>query len=535
MLFNSLSFIFVFLPLCLLLYYAAVRVSLRLAEGVLVAFSLLFYGWWNKFFLVLLLGSIAFNYVFGLILLHNKDKPKRQNVFLWVSVVSNILLLFYFKYLYSLMAWFDAIGFHIPRESNSVILPLGISFFTFTQIGYLVDCKAGLTKGGKLLDYMLFVTFFPHLIAGPILHHREMIPQFAAPETYRFKLSNFCVGLTLFIMGLFKKILVADTFAPLANNTFEHAGGLSLFTAWGGTLSYTAQLYFDFSGYSEMAVGLALLFGLRFPANFNSPYKAQSIIDYWQRWNMTLTRYLTLYVYNPLALWNTRRLMGKGQILTSRTATTFSGFTNMIAFPMLVTMILAGIWHGAGSQFLVFGLLHATYLIVNHAWRTWGPKKSKDNPRIIGAIHVVGKVGLTMLAVVLAQIFFRATSLHNAFDLLQSLAGQHPFSEEGVRIMPGFVETIMLDNQLHFIEPWLLRLEFGSPLTLLLCFAWIFAMPNALQLTAAYKPTLSNISVGPWKRVAWRPNIVWAFILAVMASLAILAVTGTTEFIYFQF
>ncbi len=284
-----------------------------------------------------------------------------------------------------------------------------------------------MAKDRSIIEYCLFVTFFPHLIAGPIYHHREIMPQFAKSETYRINRGNIAIGLTIFFIGLAKKVLLADSLLQLSNAGFAAPHTLGLLSSWLTALAYSLRLYFDFSGYSDMAIGLAYMFNIRFPLNFNSPYKARSIIDFWQRWHMTLTRYLTLYLYNPMAIWIARRRMARGLPILTRDAQTVGGFLNMIAIPIAVTMTLAGIWHGAGLQFLIFGLLHGVYLTVNHAWRIFGPAHlARDfQNRWIRAAAVIASVLLTYCAALVAQVFFRAASTGDAIGLLAGMAGLH--------------------------------------------------------------------------------------------------------------
>ncbi len=366
MLFNSHIFIFVFMPLALLAYYLLGRINHRAAGVSLVVSSLVFYTWWNPPFVLILMGSIAFNYSISHWITRNEGFDRRQSAILILGVAANLTVLVYYKYLFALVGFLDTIG-ATSLKIDPVLLPLGISFYTFTQIGYLIDCRQGMAKDRDFFDYCLFVTFFPHLIAGPILHHREIMPQFAKSETYRLSRRNMAVGLTIFIIGLAKKVLIADSLIQVSNGGFNAPGTLGLLPSWLTALSFSLQLYFDFSGYSDMAIGLAYMFNVRFPLNFNSPYKARSIIDFWQRWHMTLTRYLTLYLYNPMALSATRRRIARGAPILTRDAKTVGGFVNMIAIPIFITMVLAGVWHGAGLTFLIFGLLHGTYLIINHA------------------------------------------------------------------------------------------------------------------------------------------------------------------------
>jgi len=305
MLFNSFLFLLVFLPIALGVHYALGAVRPRLAALWLCVASIVFYGWWNPQFVILLSGSIVFNYLVSLVILSLAKRPKLQLLATALGVAADLLLLVHYKYFAAMVNFVGEMGFNVG-PMDALILPLGISFFTFTQIGYLLDCRAGVVNDRSPLSYVLFVTFFPHLIAGPILHHKEMMPQFSKRETYRFQADNLSVGGMLFVIGLAKKVLLADTIAPYADAGFASTGEVQFWGAWATALSYALQLYFDFSGYSDMALGLARMFGIRFPLNFNSPYKATSVIDFWARWHMTLTRYITAYLYYPVAMAVTR-------------------------------------------------------------------------------------------------------------------------------------------------------------------------------------------------------------------------------------
>ena len=311
MLFNSYTFIVLFLPAALAGFFACAHLREGLAASWLIGVSLIFYAWWNVAFVPLLLGSIAVNYGMSELIARSRERPRRQTALLSLAVALNLGALFYFKYLYELVQFFFGHGFTTVHV-DPIILPLGISFFTFTQIGYLIDVKQGAASNRGPINYVLFVTFFPHLIAGPILHHREMMPQFAENTTYRFSLQNFAVGLTVFIIGLFKKTILADPLSQVVAQGFSDPAALGVIDSWRTLATYSLQLYFDFSGYSDMAIGLARMFNIRFPLNFNSPFKSETVIEFWQRWHMTLTRYLNLYLYNPLALWVTRRRAQRG-------------------------------------------------------------------------------------------------------------------------------------------------------------------------------------------------------------------------------
>jgi D-alanyl-lipoteichoic acid acyltransferase DltB (MBOAT superfamily) len=520
MLFNSLTFILAFLPIALAGYYLLALLGNRWAAAWLVAVSFLFYTWWSPLLVFLLGGSIVFNFLCGALILRTQNQPRTPGILLTLGICGDLLLLIYYKYLFSLLNWLGFHGLIHLSHSYHVILPLGISFFTFTQIGYLVDCRGGIVKTNRPLDYCLFVTFFPHLIAGPILHHREMMPQFANPETYRLHFRNLAVGSTLFVMGLAKKVLFADHFAPFVGIVFSHPHDLGFFHAWEGVLSYSLQLYFDFSGYSDMACGLALLFGLRFPANFNSPYRAPNIIDFWQRWHMTLTRYITLYIFSPIALWVSRRRIAQGKSVAKKAISTPGGFLSMIALPTFFTMLLAGVWHGAGPTFLVFGLLHATYLIINHAWRSFGPRVPVQPPHpVLRVITDVAKIVLTYLAVVLAEIVFRAASLHDALRILHEMTGLDGFSYHGDPATVAEWDGSTIVNPLLF---------FGL-------FGVVWFMPNSLQILDKFEPTLSKIVTGSLIRFEWRPTLAWSVMVGAVAVLTLLAATGMTEFLYFRF
>ena len=349
MLFTTGEFLFVYLPVAILLFFLLARVACERAAAVwLVVASLAFYAYWRADHTLLLIGSIAFNYGMGRRIASADER--RRAALLRLAVAVNLLVLAWFKYAnFFLRSYADIAGRPVPVLA--IALPLGISFFTFTQIAYLVDVARGKVRETKATHYALFVTYFPHLVAGPILHHAEMMPQFAKSENYRPHLRNLALGWSFLGIGLAKKVRIADTVAPMANLVFEQASQapLTMLSAWEGVLAYTTQIYFDFSGYSDMAIGLSLFLGIRLPYNFNSPYKARSISDFWRRWHITLSRFLRDYLYIPLG--------GNRQGRVRR-------YVNL-----MLTMLLGGLWHGAAWTFVVWGGLHGGYLIVNHAWR----------------------------------------------------------------------------------------------------------------------------------------------------------------------
>ena len=509
MVFSSFAFIVGFLPIALLGFLLCARIGHRAAGLWLVLMSLTFYGYWRISFLPLLVISIVFNFSAGWLLTRAEARPCLQGSILVASVTANLVALFYYKYAAALA---ESLGFNsvagIPFQD--IILPLGISFFTFTQIGYLVDVKQGVARTRDFLSYLLFVTFFPHLIAGPILHNREMMPQFADPATYRFSGENLAVGLTIFTIGLAKKVLLADPLSEDVAANFAAAETIGLITAWHAVIGYSLQLYFDFSGYSDMAIGLARLFNIRFPLNFNSPYKATTVIDYWQRFHMTLTRFITMYVFNPLALWIARQRAARGLDTSRRAMTTASGFATLVGAPTLVTMGLAGIWHGAGMQYLIFGLLHGLYITVNHGMRTFYPAARNTPPRpwlARTAIHVAKVLGVYFAALV-AFAFFRAHSTPAALHLLAGMAGLHGL---GLGLPPMAMAGLVVS------------------------LAIVWGCPNTQQIMSRFEPALGRAIAHPYPRLTWSPTPAWAFISGVIAAISFLALGGTTEFLYFQF
>ncbi len=504
MLFNSQVFLFAFLPATLAGFFLAGRFGRGPAGLWLVAASFVFYAWWNPAFLPVLLVSIAFNFLVSEAIGRLESRPAAQGWLLGLAIAANLAALIYFKYLFALFGVLRETGLDLPFAA--VALPLGISFFTFTQIGYLVDVKQGTARDRGLLDYLLFVTFFPHLIAGPILHNREIMPQFGDPATFRLSGRNLVIGATIFVMGLLKKCLLADPLSAGVGLGFADTSTLPMAAAWITALSYSLQLYFDFSGYSDMAIGLARMFNVRFPLNFNSPYKAASVIDYWQRWHMTLTRYLTLLVYNPIALAVTRRRVARGLPTNRRATATPRGFLQMVLLPTFITMALAGAWHGAGMQFLAFGMLHAIYLSVNHALRIFRPPPIGAPPE--PALTHAGKVLVTYLAVLVGAIFFRAPSVASALNLLAGMLGAH-----------GAGGAVPMLNVL-----WLAAL-----------YVFVWGLPNTQQIMVHAEPALGRILPGRPAWLQWQPSPVWAIATGLGALAGLLTLGGTSEFLYFQF
>ena len=391
MLFNSYIFIFAFLPLTFGIYYFLLHKKLIVgAKGFLVFASLFFYSWWNVAYLPLILVSMLFNYVIGNSLNDNLTHFKfHKKTLLIIGIVCNLSLLGYFKYADFFIENINFV-FNSDISALNLILPLAISFFTFQQIAYLVDSYKAETAEYDFLNYALFVTFFPQLIAGPIVHHAEMMPQFASRWNLVRRYRNISLGLFIFFVGLFKKVVIADTFAEWASYGFDERSSLNFFEAWATSLSYTFQLYFDFSGYTDMAIGAALLFNIKLPINFNSPYKALDIQDFWRRWHMTLSRFLREYIYIPL---------GGNRKGSGRTY-----------FNLMATFVLGGIWHGAGWTFVIWGFLHGFALVVNRFWQKFQIK-----------MPVVLAWFMTFNFVNIAWVFFRAKEWQDAAKVLQGM------------------------------------------------------------------------------------------------------------------
>jgi alginate O-acetyltransferase complex protein AlgI len=506
MLFNSLKFIFIFLPIAMVGFHLLGRFGRRPVIAWLAFASVVFYAFWKPAFVFFLLGSIILNYLVSIAISSAEEGSALRRQILALGVALNLLALFYFKYLYKTLMLLHSL--HLSAlPAHAVLLPLGISFFTFTQISYLVDLAQGQAERQDLLSYILFVTFFPHLIAGPILHHKEMMPQFAAGRRFRLVPTDVALGLTWFIMGLGKKVLIADRLAIGANDAFARAGTQSAASAWAGLVLYTMQLYFDFSGYSDMALGLARIFSIRFPLNFDSPYKATSVTEYWQRWHMTLTRYVTLYLYNPILLSVQRRRLAAGKKTSRKALATVGGFTAMVAFPTMITMLLTGMWHGAGIQFLIFGLIHGVYLTANQAWRHFRQRKkgvAPDPPT--GFLRLALQIGV-YLQVSLALIFFRADSLPAAFGMFHDLIGRNGFGHIGS----------LLDATLGFV-----------------LFPVVWFLPNTQQILGE-EPAGNAAPTAFFSRLRWTPTIGWGIVIVVLFFAVLANIDETTSFLYFQF
>lgn len=477
MLFNSYTYIFLFLPITLIIYFTLNKFKLiQLAKGWLVLASLFFYSYWKLDYLPLILFSMIFNYSIGSTLLVKENLKINKKFVLGIGVVGNILLLGYFKYFNFVLDNLNHL-FHSDFNYMKIILPLAISFFTFQQIAYLVDSYKGETREYDFLNYALFVTFFPQLIAGPIVHHKEMMPQFAKIKNKVFSHKNFAIGLFLFSIGLLKKVFIADGLSGFVTEGYNMADLLNFFESWFVSVSYAMQIYFDFSGYTDMALGVGMMFNIFLPQNFNSPYKAHNIQDFWKRWHMTLSRFLRDYVYIPLG---GNRL---GQLNTYRN--------------LFLTFLIGGIWHGAAWTFVVWGAIHGATSAIHKFWKRF-------NIKMPGFIAVI----LTFIVVNFAWVFFRAEDFDTALKMVSNMMGSNGFTPP--KIFHGHLRLENIDT-LAFFDPT------NTLYTIILGFILLF-VKNSTELAKEFKPTLPN-----------------AIFVSFLLLIGISSLGQPSEFMYFDF
>jgi alginate O-acetyltransferase complex protein AlgI len=492
MLFNSYEFIFIYLPVVLAGFFILGARHPRAAATWLVIASLGFYAYWSVGALPLLVLSACTNYLFGTAIARaTAREDRRAGSLLFAAVSLNLVVLGFFKYanfFIRLANHTTSVFFHgHALDALDIVLPIGISFFTFTQIAFLVDCREGKVRETNFTHYLLFVTYFPHLVAGPIIHHSQMMPQFARRATYALSADSISAGLILFTIGLVKKVLVADgdlasysnaIFNAAADGTEPHA-----LEGWAAAIAYTLRIYFDFSGYTDMALGLSKLFNIELPINFASPFKATNIIEFWRRWHMSLSAFLRDYLYIPLG--GNR----KGKLRRH--------------INLLVTMLLGGLWHGAGGTFLIWGGLHGLYLVANHLWRDLVPRGLEQFlPRPLA--RALG-VMVTFASVVIAFVWFRAAGTPAALHMLKGMFG---FSSG---VPSAFAEAIE-----------------GVPLlTLCLGMAWVWLLPGSNKLVERIK----EVKMAPWGYVESAVAVFYGLLFAI----AVDAMSTHSEFLYFQF
>jgi alginate O-acetyltransferase complex protein AlgI len=523
LLFNSFEFIFLFLPAALFGFFVLGRLGrYRLAIYWLCLASLFFYAWWNPVYLLLLVPFTFANYGLGYLIGTDyfHARPRARRALLFLGVAADLGTLGYFKYTNFFLEWVNRL-FETAIPPRSIILPLGISFYTFQMIAYLVDCYRRECQEKDPIKFLFFPSFFPHQIAGPIVHHQELLPQTRNPSLFRPDAELIAKGITIFAIGLFKKVVFSDAVAVYSTSIFSSltTGYIpNLLEAWIGALSYSLQIYFDFSGYSDMAIGAALLFGLRLPINFLSPYQSRSIIDFWRRWHISLSRFLREYLYFPL-----------GGNRNGR----FRKYLNLF-----LTMAIGGLWHGANTTFVIWGALHGIYLMINHGFRALK----------LGFIRAESlwwksfSHGLTYLGVVFAWVFFRADSTRHALTLIESMLGMNAISLPAGMLnrLPGLGGGRV---NFHGVT------ELGAGTVLFwiaLLHAIAFFAPNTASI-AGYDPGL-DVDPGAEKEMAavnkriksgrfirWKPTFAWALVLGIATFYAILRIAQPSEFLYFQF
>ncbi|MBO9645285.1 MBOAT family protein [Pseudacidovorax intermedius] len=496
MLFNSYAFIFVFFPLVLAGFFLIGWRNTRAAAGFLALASLFFYGWWSVKALPLLLASICMNYWFGLQLTPQEGRSDRaRKRMLVLALTVNLTLLGIFKYAdFFIGNVNEALGEAgiAPLPMLHVALPIGISFYTFTQIAFLVDCWQGKVRERSFVHYVLFVTYFPHLIAGPVLHHAQMMPQFANPATYRVDTNKLALGLAIFSFGLAKKLLIADRMGEYADMVFHGVQGgtiPTLISAWFGVLAYTLQIYFDFSGYSDMAVGIALCMGVNLPLNFASPYKSTSIIEFWRRWHISLSTFLRDYLYIPLG--------GNRKGEARR-------YLNLF-----LTMLLGGLWHGAAWTFVLWGALHGIYLTINHLWNA---KVRRNRPPSRWTLPL--RWLLTFLCVMVAWVVFRADSMTTAMHLYKGMLGLNGVS------MSAFSEFTIPYRKPEFFQTMFLGL--------FIC----LALPPTISLQR-WVPVVPALAGRP--RLAGLATVITAAVTVLLLGMSISRLGTYSPFLYFQF
>lgn len=513
MLFNSYIFLFCFFPISLGLFYVTSRYSRDFSLAVLFFSSLIFYGYGNWHFVPFILFSIYTNFLLEKMLRNSKNYRSRKKI-LVLGLLYNLGFLGYFKYTNFLIGNFNAI-FSKNIHTLDIMLPIGVSFFTFTQIAFLIDSYRGSSQKYSFWNYGLFVTYFPHLIAGPIIHHKEIMPQFESGKVFNFNINSFCVGMTLFSIGFFKKVVIADSFGPLVSTVFDTHITPSLLEAWIAVLAYTLELYLDFSGYSDMALGLSKILSIELPVNFFSPYKSTSIIEFWHRWNMTLSRFLKDYLYIPLG-GNRKGSLRK--------------YMNL-----MITMLLGGLWHGANWTFICWGFLHGFYLVVNNSWRQI--KKYffiKDKRNIF--TRTLSR-GLTFLCVVIAWVYFRSDSLVTAHRILHAMFfGERSLPKEWISPVSSKFYFFMDTLNFSFVNMKTNLLQRPMVFLIPLSFVLVWSFPNAFEFMSKFKPGLLPAK---WDALhpafAWRPSVAWGVLFAGILSISVMHICKSSIFLYFQF
>ena len=490
MLFNSYIFIFVFLPITLLGYFGLNKINKhKLAKAFLCLMSLIFYGYFKPWYVLIIISSVIINY-FACKIMRKMQQGWMKRTFLILLLLANIGILTYYKYFDFIILNINSL-FKTSFNALNILLPLGISFFTFQQLSFVIDSyKNKENINYNFLDYALFVTFFPQLIAGPIVLHSEVIPQFENEKNHKFNFENFSKGIMAFAFGLAKKVLIADLFGRVVDIGFADVGSLNTLTALITMLAYTIQIYFDFSGYCDMATGIALMFNVKLPMNFNSPYKATSVLDFWKRWHITLTRFFTQYVYIPLG--GSR----KGKIRT---------YINVF-----IIFLLSGIWHGANYTFIIWGIMHGIASIIN---RIFKDKIDKQN--------VVINWMITFIFINITWVMFRANSIQDALVFYKKL------------LSFNFGNTAMLTDMIKvfkFSEMTIVQLVIPKIYNFLISYKVIMQGFFAFCIFAVLNMKNTNERIDNFKGSNLK-----AITTSVLLFLSVMSFTQVSTFLYFNF
>lgn len=528
MLFNSDAFLFAFLPITLAGFMVCAACARRAAVIWLIAASLFFYGWWNPVHLWVPIASAVVNFAIAVLIDRRRNHARFNKLLLVAGVTANVLFLVYFKSLIS--PWFGAPGgtgsFSI---TFAIAIPLGISFITFQQIAFLVDTYRKRIVAPGPAEYAFFLLFFPQLVMGPILHYRDIAPQLSVPGFGRLKLDDIACGLSIFAVGLFKKVMIADNIAPYVNRVFDmlaQGAAITPFDAWGAAIAFQFQLYFDFSGYADMAIGIGRLFGMRLPINFDAPYRAVDRFDLWRRWHITFSAFMRQYVFFPLA---------KNQLMP------------LPAWAALViTMIIAGLWHGLGWTFLLWGLIQALLLLGGHLVRHFRRARTGGNYK--SGISLGARITFTFLITALMGVLFRSQNLETAQNVYASLIGMDGFS---VPRQIALVWEATLGSLLGTLGLPLMSLPVVRP-----AMSWndlyLLAFAAAIVWLA---PTTHRLFEGVWtaiepraardvprsienpieRRVRFSLTFGWAIFIASLLCISILFLDRASRYIYYQF
>ena len=492
MLFNSSAFVFIFIPVIFTGFFLLAKISQRAAISWLAIASIFFYAYWSILALPILAISIITNYWIGILI--SRPHLKHRQTALVLAIVVNLVALGYYKYFNFFIDNVNDLRDLMeldPLDSVSIILPIGISFFTFTQIAFLIDSFQGEVKEPDFIQYTLFVSFFPHLLAGPLIHHKQMMPQFSMPENFVVQHEKIVIGLSIFAVGLAKKVLIADTLNGYVASFYDNltlGANPNFLASWLATIGYTFQIYFDFSGYSDMAVGAALLFGIWMPFNFNSPFRATSIIDFWQRWHITLTNYIGNYLYTPITLKFVRLSHGLPLV--------FETFCSMV-IPTFIIFLILGSWHGANWTYVFFGGMHGFYIVINHLWRKAFPLPSKKNKmnRRYKVMKLVAAWTLTFLAVNISCVMFRSESVPIAFLIYKGLLGLNGYS---LGNMPD-------------IYTWMAGLKF-TLLAVVSAFLIVLLMPNTITIASFSTRSFLQKSVAAYASIVILIAVIYALL-----------------------